>query len=99
MAENYLIDKLSTEEKWHIEVMSAIAKSLSDTPLILKGGTALLLVYGLDRYSEDLDFDSIKKINLENRIKQAIKKPIQIKSIDSLKNTSTTSRYRLVYDT
>lgn len=26
---------------------------------ILKGGTALRFYYGLDRYSEDLDFDSI----------------------------------------
>jgi predicted nucleotidyltransferase component of viral defense system len=30
---------------------------LLSTNLIFKGGTALRLVYGLDRYSEDLDFD------------------------------------------
>ncbi len=44
--------------------MRRIARSLQDTPLILKGGTALLLVHGLDRFSEDLDFDSNKPINL-----------------------------------
>jgi hypothetical protein len=46
-------DSLTSIEKWHVQVMSAIAKSVADTPLILKGGTALLLCYGLDRFSED----------------------------------------------
>lgn len=30
----------------------------ADAGLVLKGGTALKLCYGLDRYSEDLDFDA-----------------------------------------
>lgn len=30
----------------------------ANTPLILKGGTALMLCYGLNRFSEDLDFDA-----------------------------------------
>lgn len=89
---------LTPEEKWHVYVMSSIAKAVVDTPLILKGGTALLLAYELDRFSEDLDFDSTKKIRLENRIKDAIKAPIQIRSIDILKDTDTVTRYRLVYD-
>ncbi len=58
-------NQLISTEKWHIEVMSSIVKAVSDTTLILKGGTALLLIYGLDRFSEDLDFDSQKKIRLE----------------------------------
>ena len=33
-------------------VMGVIAKSLADTPMVLKGGTALLMCYGLDRFSE-----------------------------------------------
>lgn len=28
----------------------------TDSGLILKGGTALMLCYGLDRFSEDLEF-------------------------------------------
>jgi acyl carrier protein len=95
MGEN---NQLTAEENWHVQVMTSIAKSVVDTPFILKGGTALLLAYGLDRFSEDLDFDSTKAIRLENRIKDAIKFPIQIKSIDILKDTDTVTRYRLVYD-
>lgn len=29
-----------------------------DAPFVLKGGTSLMLCYGLDRFSEDLDFDA-----------------------------------------
>lgn len=91
------LNQLISTEKWHIEVMSSIVKAVSDTTLILKGGTALLLIYGLDRFSEDLDFDSQKKIRLENRIRDAIKFPIRIQSIDILKDTDTVTRYRVIY--
>uniref|UniRef100_A0A7C9N9X6 Nucleotidyl transferase AbiEii/AbiGii toxin family protein n=1 Tax=Muribaculaceae bacterium Z82 TaxID=2304548 RepID=A0A7C9N9X6_9BACT len=33
----------------------------SDADLVLKGGTALMLCYGLDRFSEDLDFDAVRR--------------------------------------
>ena len=52
-------------------LMTCILKQLSDTPLVLKGGTALYLGYGLTRFSEDLDFDSSKRLNLLNKIKEA----------------------------
>jgi predicted nucleotidyltransferase component of viral defense system len=42
--------------------------------MVLKGGTALLLCYDLDRHSEDLDFDSNKKMSLENRILNSVQK-------------------------
>jgi predicted nucleotidyltransferase component of viral defense system len=48
---------LSPERRLHVEIMRAIARELHDLPMVLKGGTALLLCYGLDRFSEDLDFD------------------------------------------
>jgi len=89
---------LTPSEEAHITVMRAIAQAVADTPMVLKGGTALLLIYGLDRFSEDLDFDSSKAINLENRIQQAASKHVKVKSIDVLKDTNTVSRYRLVYE-
>lgn len=56
-------NKLLTErDKYHEKLMINILKNLSDTPLVLKGGTALYLGYGLNRFSEDLDFDSVKEI-------------------------------------
>lgn len=68
--------RLSPIEKKHVQFMSEIAKSISDSPTVLKGGTALLLAYGLDRYSEDLDFDSTKQLNLQKRINDSAKNSI-----------------------
>lgn len=43
----------------HSEVEREFLAFIGDsTPLILKGGTGLMLCYELDRFSEDLDFDS-----------------------------------------
>ena len=81
----------------HLCVMRAIAESLSDTTLVLKGGTALLLAYGLDRFSEDLDFDSPKKIALENRIKDALSGIATLEQFSLLKDTNTVTRARIVY--
>ncbi len=77
--------------------MRSIARSLSDTPLILKGGTALLLAYGLNRFSEDLDFDSNKHLRLENRIEKASGPLVKVESVDVPKNTETVQRYRVKY--
>lgn len=56
---------LTPLEKAHAKFMKAIVQSMADTPYVLKGGTALMLGYALDRFSEDLDFDSTLKINME----------------------------------
>ncbi|MDD7385247.1 MAG: nucleotidyl transferase AbiEii/AbiGii toxin family protein [Actinomycetaceae bacterium] len=49
----------TTQEIKHQEIEQDFLHYIgSDTPLILKGGTALLFCYGLDRFSEDLDFDA-----------------------------------------
>ncbi len=42
---------------------------MSEKPLIFKGGTALILFYGLDRISEDLDFDCTYPINIKGIVK------------------------------
>ncbi len=47
---------LSEQALNHEKLMRAIVKNLADTPMVLKGGTALYLGYGLNRFSEDLDF-------------------------------------------
>ncbi len=49
--------ELTPSQQKHVELMAAIARNVADTEMALKGGTALLLAYGLDRFSEDLDFD------------------------------------------
>ena len=45
-----------------IEVVQAIAKSKAGSHIAFKGGTALKLFYDLPRYSEDIDYDSLRNI-------------------------------------
>ena len=57
--------------KWqvrHLEVMKSFLTFLykSTTCFVLKGGTSLLLCYGLDRFSEDIDLDG-KALNNRNK--------------------------------
>lgn len=64
----------------HRRLMQAICETIhsEDKPLVLKGGTALLLGYNLQRFSEDLDFDltvALKgHINLESLCRTAVRK-------------------------
>ena len=57
--------------------------------LIFKGGTALYKLYGLQRFSEDLDFTLIKNTNIEEIIKNALINisNSEIKNIKKLKNS------------
>lgn len=88
---------LTERDKYHEKLMLNILKNLSDTPLVLKGGTALYLGYGLNRFSEDLDFDSSKKLNLLNKIKSSAPYGIIIDDINVKKDTDTVSRYIVNY--
>ena len=88
---------LTERDKHHEKLMVNILKNLSDTPLVLKGGTALYLGYGLNRFSEDLDFDSGKKLNLLNKIKASAPHGIVIDEINVKKDTDTVSRYIVNY--
>jgi predicted nucleotidyltransferase component of viral defense system len=92
------IAELTAQQQQHIKIMTAIAQSVANTPLILKGGTALLLAYSLDRFSEDLDFDCHKNLRLEHKIQEALSYSFKLQSLDLLKDTDTVTRYRLIYD-
>lgn len=81
----------------HIELMRAIAKDLHDLPMVLKGGTALLLCYGLDRFSEDLDFDAPKKFSLAGRVERVLSRHAQSFSIKTVKDTETVQRLKIHY--
>lgn len=81
----------------HVELMKAIVRSVSSTPYVLKGGTALLLGYGLDRHSEDIDFDSPKKLNILNKALSSIPRGVEIISHSTPKNTETVARHVLKY--
>jgi hypothetical protein len=87
--------ELTGAQRDHLDAMRDIAVYVSSTPMVLKGGTGLLLCYGLDRFSEDLDFDCPKKISLESRIKSALLKKVANPQVKLLKDGDNVTRYRL----
>ena len=91
--------ELTEIEKDHKLLMRNIVQSLADTPYVLKGGTALMFGYDLDRFSEDLDFDSVKKLNLETKIKENLPPGFEIVEITKPKDTNTVQRYKVTYIT
>jgi predicted nucleotidyltransferase component of viral defense system len=84
-----------------ILLMKNIAENITatDSNLILKGGTALLLCYNLPRFSTDLDYDGKSfDINIfENIINGAKKSDINVTDIINKKNTDTTKRFMVHY--
>lgn len=89
----------------HIEIMTAVCHSFHNKklPMVLKGGTALRLCYDLDRFSENLDFDCAKALNLDSTIKDIFaqlgksKSHLRNPTIDITKDTKTVRRYRITY--
>lgn len=54
--------------------MRAVARRMQTTPYVLKGGTALALLYGLDRHSEDLDFDDRgKRVSIKKHVRDGLR--------------------------
>src|SRR3989344_3400652 len=52
-------------EEYEILLLKEVFESEFGSALVFKGGTALRLAYNSPRFSEDLDFTLIKKIDLE----------------------------------
>jgi predicted nucleotidyltransferase component of viral defense system len=91
------IQTIDTPESTHIALMQSVAKSFNDLPIVLKGGTALLLCYGLDRFSEDLDFDANKKLNIINRVSDTLSRYTEKHTIKISKDTDTVQRLKIHY--
>lgn len=93
------------QQQDHERVMRAICESFlkNHQPMVLKGGTALRFCYNLDRFSEDLDFDSAKPLNLEHSIRNVFislgkgESKFRNPDIELIKNTHTVRRYRVRY--
>ena len=81
-------------KNWQIERLEVLKKILNKIGdnYVLKGGTALLLYYGLDRFSEDIDLDAFSdNMNIYNKIKE------NNWEINVKKNTDTVYRIMLDY--
>ena len=81
-------------KNWQIERLEILKKILNKIGdnFVLKGGTALLLYYELDRFSEDIDLDAFSdNMNIYNKIKE------NNWEINVKKNTDTVYRIMLDY--
>ncbi|QRN41294.1 MAG: hypothetical protein GKC53_03970 [Neisseriaceae bacterium] len=73
---------LTERNRYHEKLMVSILQNLAETPLTLKGGGAVYLGYGLNCFSEDLDCDLSKKLNLLGKIKSSSPQGIIIDEIN-----------------
>ena len=88
------------ENRIHNQLIKTIVNNLGDTPLILKGGTALMLAYNMDRYSEDIDYDSNTKLDLESLLHTIMQDNTRMNfTLNTKKDTDTTSRVLIHYST
>ena len=86
-------------EDWKIKHKEAITSMLSiinsdSDEYVLKGGTALMTCYGLDRFSEDIDLDSSDRDSLKYVQKYCQKNGATYRVA---KDTETTTRYFIHY--
>ena len=69
-SKGFLMNELTPGQKLHCKVMESCLRHIqAEKPLILKGGTALMFGYGLNRFSEDLDFDIARSFSGSGTIK------------------------------
>lgn len=92
----------SPEQELHIYLMRHIAQEVTgDTHsnFVLKGGTALLLAYGLPRFSEDLDFDGrLWHLDPTERIHRgASRAGIPLSHMKRMVSTETKRKHRINY--
>lgn len=97
-----IFQQFTAAQKTRVEFMRRIAQTITETTkeaFVLKGGTALLLAYGLPRYSTDLDYDGKdQSIDLVKHLQTgADKAGVQIESLKLRKDTETVKRYMLHY--
>ena len=91
---------MSNWQQPHGEVITAFLSELNQFSenFILKGGTALMACYGLDRFSEDIDLDGIglgSNKSIKNIVDRFCKKHDYTYRV--AKDTETVKRYMLDY--
>jgi predicted nucleotidyltransferase component of viral defense system len=89
--------KLERLEIMH-RILSKVNRGVNSDNFVLKGGTGLLLCHGLDRFSEDIDLDASRKVNIEKEILMACNEMDKYASISVAKDTGTVLRYKVDYE-
>ncbi len=75
-------------EYWEMFILNELYASSLASVLIFKGGTALRLIYNSPKFSEDLDFSLIEKINFKD-FEEIIKKIVASQSELSVKEIAS----------
>lgn len=89
------LTNLTHWQKERISVMKKVLVELGDE-YILKGGTALMFFYGLDRFSEDIDLDARGSLEKVEKVLQKTITENQWK-YRVTKNTDTVFRMMIDY--
>ena len=71
---------MATNDRLHLtadqalleHVMREVVMQVQDAGFVLKGGGALVLVYGSIRHTTDLDFDAEKQTDMPLRLRRAM---------------------------
>ena len=93
---------LSPEQQGHVDLMRHIAQEVTARTgdnFVLKGGTALLLSYGLPRFSTDLDFDGRRtSVDLSTALRAGAEAAgMPIHNLRTAKNTWAVRRHMVHY--
>jgi predicted nucleotidyltransferase component of viral defense system len=93
------VGDLESYKQRKLYLISKILEKINSYPCgsnyVLKGGTALLLCYKLDRFSEDIDLDGIKSVSLENAVEDGCRESGFSCTVNKTKDTSTVLRYMI----
>lgn len=92
MEKNILLEYLQTQ------ILKALSLSKYNTAISFLGGTCLRFAHGINRFSEDLDFDLVKKdnFNLEN-LTADIQKKLELQGFKVDTRTKTTENIHIIF--
>lgn len=84
------------KEYLQVKILNSIFKSEYAQKLVFLGGTALRIVHGSTRFSEDLDFDNLGLNEAEfNDLSTVIQRDLALEGLEVEVNTVTANAYRI----
>ncbi|PJA89003.1 MAG: hypothetical protein CO139_00080 [Candidatus Moranbacteria bacterium CG_4_9_14_3_um_filter_36_9] len=89
---NILLEYLQTQ------ILKALSLSAYNESISFLGGTCLRFAHGINRFSEDLDFDLLKKEGFEiEKMMQEIKKKLEMQGFEIDARTKTNEKIHTIY--
>ena len=89
---NILLEYLQTQ------ILKALSLSTFNTSLSFLGGTCLRFAHGIDRFSEDLDFDLVKKDGFDlDALMTEIQKRLELQGFQVDVRTKTTENIHIIF--